>query len=44
MTKIRESEKLTVHQAQELSHMGFVLKLVRAGFTVDTYDVYVVGR
>ncbi len=31
------------HQAKELIHLGFVLKLVSFGMNIDTYDVYVIN-
>lgn len=34
-------ETLTPSQAKHLEHMGFVLKLLSIGRTVDTYAVYV---
>lgn len=35
---------LTVSEAKELIHSGFVLKFIGVGFGKDSYEVYVVGK
>lgn len=43
MNLIRQMN-LTASEAKELSHLGFVLKLMKYGVMTDVYNVYVLGR